>query len=187
MSHKEIIVKLARLLDKSKIPYMLIGGQAVLLHGMVRLTEDIDITLGVDVDKLEFVKKILKDGGLIIPGNVDDVFVKKTNVLIGVDKTTGIRIDFIFSFTAYEQSAIKRAKKIKMDNFNIHFATCEDTIIHKMFASRPRDLEDVKVLLEINRKKLDLKYVRKCLKEFSDAAGHDLLKDFIKLSKLSRY
>ena len=31
---------------------MLIGGQAVLLYGEPRLTRDIDITLGVDVDKI---------------------------------------------------------------------------------------------------------------------------------------
>ncbi len=31
---------------------MLIGGQAVLLHGEPRLTQDIDVTLGVGLDRL---------------------------------------------------------------------------------------------------------------------------------------
>ncbi len=34
-------------LSHRDIPFMLIGGQAVLLHGGPRLTQDIDITLGV--------------------------------------------------------------------------------------------------------------------------------------------
>jgi hypothetical protein len=32
---------------------MIIGGQAVLLYGEPRLTKDIDITLGVNVDRLK--------------------------------------------------------------------------------------------------------------------------------------
>lgn len=183
MPYQEIIVRLARLFDKNKIPYMLIGGQAVLLYGMARLTEDIDITLGIDVDKLGLMKKILKDGGLSIPKDVDDIFVKKTNVLIGVDKTTGIRVDFIFSFTPYEQKAMQRAKKIGMNSYRICFASCEDTIIHKIFASRPRDLEDVKIIFEKNKKTLDMGYIKKWLKDFSEIAGHDLVKEFLKLLK----
>jgi hypothetical protein len=36
---------------------MVIGGQAVLLHGESRLTRDIDITLGVDASRLEKVRE----------------------------------------------------------------------------------------------------------------------------------
>lgn len=182
MSHQEIIVKLAQLLKNNKIPYMLIGGQAVLLHGMARLTQDIDITLGVDVDKLGLMKKILKGGDLLIPDNVDDDFIKKTNVLIAVDQASGIKIDLIFSFTVYEKEAIKRARKVKINNYVVRFASCEDTIIHKMFAARPRDLEDVRGLLNINKEKLDLKYIEKWLKEFSGIADCDLTKEFRKIA-----
>ena len=38
---EEILSKLALTLDKSSIPYMIIGGQAVLLYGEPRLTRDI--------------------------------------------------------------------------------------------------------------------------------------------------
>ncbi|MGD2153343.1 MAG: hypothetical protein PVG79_08735 [Gemmatimonadales bacterium] len=46
------IAKIARELQARQLPFMLIGGQAVLLHGSPRLTEDIDITLGVDPGRL---------------------------------------------------------------------------------------------------------------------------------------
>ncbi len=36
---------------------MLIGGQAVLLHGRPRLTEDIDVTLGLPPDQLPRVRE----------------------------------------------------------------------------------------------------------------------------------
>ena len=45
-----LIQRIGRQLDASRIPYMIIGGQAVLLYGRPRLTRDIDITLGVNTD-----------------------------------------------------------------------------------------------------------------------------------------
>jgi hypothetical protein len=45
---ERLIARIGRELSDRRIPYMLIGGQAVLLHGEPRLTQDIDITLGVD-------------------------------------------------------------------------------------------------------------------------------------------
>ena len=178
---QKLITKIARHLDKNNIPYMLIGGQAVLLYGMVRLTEDIDITLGIDIDKLSLTKKLLKEIGLVIPKNIDDAFVKKTNVLVGIDKATGIRIDFIFSFTPYEKQALKRARKVRLNNYNVSFASCNDTIIHKIFAGRPRDLEDAGILLKKNMKTLDIAYIKKWLREFSDIAGHNLVKELEKI------
>lgn len=178
---KELIVNIAKQLDKNNIPYMLIGGQAVLLYGQLRLTEDIDITLGIDIDGLNKMKSILQEMGLVIPKNVEDSFVKKTNVLIGIDKETGIRIDFIFSFTPYEKQALKRAKKVKINNYNVSFASCEDTIIHKMFAGRARDSEDVRILWEKNKKALNIAYIKKWLKGFSAIAERDLVKGFIRI------
>ncbi|MEN6375282.1 MAG: hypothetical protein ABFD75_10965 [Smithella sp.] len=49
---EKIICSISSALKDRNIPYMLIGGQAVLIYGEPRLTRDIDITLGVDVDKL---------------------------------------------------------------------------------------------------------------------------------------
>lgn len=40
-----LLSRLTRELDGEEIGFMLIGGQAVLLHGRPRLTEDIDVTL----------------------------------------------------------------------------------------------------------------------------------------------
>ncbi len=53
----------------------------------------------------------------------------------------------------------------------------EDLIIHKMVAGRPRDLEDVKSVLNRNPD-LDVPYVLHWLRAFSDALGYSLLDPF---------
>ena len=41
---KDLLEKIALGLEEAGMPYMIIGGQAVLLHGEPRLTRDIDAT-----------------------------------------------------------------------------------------------------------------------------------------------
>ena len=58
-------------------------------------------------------------------------------VLPVLEKGTGIRVDFIFSFTPYETQAIARANKILLYGQEVCFASPEDLIFHKIFAEDP--------------------------------------------------
>jgi predicted nucleotidyltransferase len=173
-------------LKKHNIPYMIIGGQAVLLYGEPRLTRDIDITLGVNVDYLEKLLTVVQELSLKpIPEDIE-LFVQKTMVLPALEETTGIRVDFIFSFTPYETEAIKRAKKIKIMAQEVCFASPEDVIIHKIFAGRPRDIEDVRSII-LKNPEMDTKYIQDWLKEFDASSERkDFLKTFEEVLKDSR-
>jgi len=108
---ERLIKKTVQNLDREKIPYMIIGGQAVLLYGSPRLTRDIDITLGIDTDKFLLIERLCKKLGLkILPENPEN-FARDTKVLPCEETRLRIRVDFIFSFTPYEKQAIKRVKK----------------------------------------------------------------------------
>jgi hypothetical protein len=50
---ERLLEQIAAELASRSIPYLIVGGQAVLVHGEPRLTRDIDITLGVDVDRFD--------------------------------------------------------------------------------------------------------------------------------------
>lgn len=171
---QDLIIKLTRELDAHAIPYMIIGGQAVLLHGEPRLTKDIDITLGVDTDKSAEVMSCVKNLGLKLLVENPDEFMKNTMVLPVQEQTTGIRIDFIFSYSEYERLAITRAKKIKLGETVINFVAAEDLVIHKIIAGRPRDLEDAKSVL-IKNINLDRVYIQKWLGDFGVALEKDFL------------
>lgn len=161
----ELIARVAGTLEQWGLPYMIIGGQAVLLYGVPRLTKDIDITLGIDTTGLDKVVEAVKAMDLeIIPGDFRS-FVQKTYVLPTRDPKSGIRVDFIFSYTPYEIQAIARANRVELMKTAIMFASVEDVIVHKLFAGRPRDLEDVRSIL-IKTPKLDREYVRRWLAEF---------------------
>ena len=161
----KLLVTIAKNLEKAEIPYMIIGGQAVLQYGEARLTNDIDVTLGVDVDKLSIVLKLVRRVGLEILRNDVRKFVKQTYVLPVREMESGIRIDFIFSNSSYEKQAIQRSKGIRINKQLVQFASVEDVIIQKIIAGRPRDLEDISKLI-VKQKKFNTRYIRKWLKTF---------------------
>ena len=180
---EEILARIGKSFVKCNIPYMIIGGQAVLLYGEPRLTRDIDITLGVNTDRLNQFLTILQEIPLKpIPEDIES-FVKQTMVLPALEETTGIRVDFIFSFTPYETEAIKRAKNINILNQEVSFASVEDVVIHKIFAGRPRDLEDARTIV-LKNPDIDNSYIRDWLKEFDASIGNkDFLKTFMDILK----
>lgn len=168
-----ILARLGATLDESNLPYMIIGGQAVLLYGEPRLTRDIDITLGVGIDHLDALLQVISQIPLTaLPENVA-AFVKQTMVLPAIDESTGIRVDFIFSFTPYESQAITRANRIKILGQDVSFARVEDLIIHKIFAGRPRDMEDVRIML-LKNQEIDARYIETWLMEFDAAADEKI-------------
>ena len=165
---ERLIKNIAKCLSEEKIPYMIIGGQAVLLYGTPRLTRDIDITLGVDTDKFSLIEKVCRKLKLkILPEDPID-FARTTKVLPAEDVKLRIRVDFIFSFTQYEAQAVKRSKRVLINGYPVKFASCEDIIIHKMLAARAIDEEDIKNILIKNKNSIDVRYIKKWLGEFSN-------------------
>jgi predicted nucleotidyltransferase len=179
---ERLLKKVAIQLKRASIPYMVIGGQAVLLYGEPRLTRDIDITLGIGVEELSKVKKILQNMGLKILVKKDKEFVAKTMVLPALDRESGIRIDFTFSYSLYERQAIERAKDIKLGRTSVRFASLEDLVIHKVIAGRARDLEDVRSVL-LKNLRYDSQYIEKWLAEFDQSLEEHFLKVFKSIEK----
>jgi predicted nucleotidyltransferase len=177
-----LIKRIAQCLDENKVPYMIIGGQAVLLYGTPRLTRDIDITLGVDTDQFLVIDKLCRDLDLRVLSDDPERFAVQTKVLPAEDPASRIRVDFIFSFTPYERQAIERANAVPMEGYPVKFASREDVIIHKMFAARAVDHEDVRNILAKSRQRIDLAYIKRWLSEFGSLPEHErICEDFEKL------
>ncbi|HXJ91480.1 MAG TPA: nucleotidyl transferase AbiEii/AbiGii toxin family protein [Terriglobia bacterium] len=172
----ELLEKLAQGLDARDVPYMVIGGQAVLVYGEPRMTRDIDVTLGIGPEGLAKVEDLMLTLGLTTLPESPAEFVHQRMVLPCKDEESGFRIDFIFSFTPYERQAIERARSVQVGNTKVRFASPEDLIIHKMVAGRPRDEEDVRgILLKTS---VDVPYIENWLRQFDQALGRGTLERF---------
>ena len=172
-----LLARLSRGLQKRKVPFMIIGGQAVLLHGEPRLTQDVDISLGVGPTHLPDILAVCEELDLEpLPADVQD-FVLSTFVLPAADRETGIRVDLIFSTTTYEAEAISRAQPVEVGGAVVPFATAEDLIIHKLFAGRPRDIEDAGGVVRRKGLELDWDYLSHWIADFALVPGRKDLPD----------
>src|SRR5687767_3369683 len=104
----ELLEGIALALEVRDIPYMMIGAQALLLHGEPRLTRDIDVALGADLNALPLVIEAARDLPLELLADPES-FTRRTMVLPCREVASGIRVDFIFSHLPYESEAIARA------------------------------------------------------------------------------
>ena len=179
---ERLLKKTALQLKKASIPYMVIGGQALLLYGEPRLTRDIDIALGMGVNELNKLKEVISGVGLKILVKKEKKFVEQNMVLPTMDEKSGIRVDFIFSFSPYERQAIERAKDIRLGRTWVRFASLEDVVIHKVIAGRARDLEDIKSIL-LKNPTYDSEDIEKWLEEFDKSLGEQFLKVFRNIEK----
>ncbi len=170
---EKLLERIAQSLRNAGIPYMIIGGQAVLLYGEPRLTKDIDVTLGADLSRLENVLSAVRE--MKITPLVDpETFTRETMVLPCSDPETGIRVDMIFSFSPFEQLAIEHARSVRIGETDVRFASLEDLLIHKLIAGRARDLEDARIVL-LKNPSADLDYIRHWLAEFSKLTDENYL------------
>lgn len=177
----EVLQRVARVLGAARMPYMVIGGQAVLVHGEPRLTRDIDVTLGVGIDRLPDVLRVVDAAGLQ-PLVEPESFVRDTMVLPCSDAGSGVRVDLVFSESGFEREAIRRATPVRVGEVEVRFATPEDLVVQKVVAGRPRDLEDVRSVLA-RQPALDRGRVEQLLRQFEQVVDLPLIERWREASR----
>lgn len=178
----ELLDKVTFALENKNISYLVIGGQAVLVHGRARLTNDIDIIIKATLNDVVTVKEICENLGLTYLDKNIESFVKKTMVMPVYDENSKFRVDIIFAFSDFELNAIERAIKVNIKNRDIKFASLEDLIVFKIFAGRAEDISDVEKLILIN-KTYDRGYILKWLGKFDEQPGLNLTQKYLEIER----
>lgn len=163
---EKALIEIASFLNRIKTPYMVIGGLANIFWGQPRSTFDVDITISVPEPEIAKTIKRLS-GSFKVLTKVPLSFVKDTRVL-PLETKNGYRIDLIFALLPYEEEAIKRATKKRVNRHWVRVCSIEDLIIHKIISTRNKDIEDVRQILSDQKKKIDRKYLEPKIKELAE-------------------
>lgn len=147
-------------LSREKIDFALMGGFALQAAGVTRTTRDIDLlVLSEDSPKIKEI--MLKHRYELLYESEEVLNFTSKNFEMG-------RVDFLLARRKYTLAMLKRAKEepILGGKFKIKVLSAEDQIGLKVQASsnNPKrlhqDMADVRMLLENNYSKLDLKLIR---------------------------
>jgi uncharacterized nucleotidyltransferase DUF6036 len=146
---------------------MVIGGIAVIAHGVARQTIDIDAT--ILATRLEPSHIIETLAGCSIRPRVADVleFAERSQVLLLVHETTRVTLEVSLAFSSFEQEALERAIVMDFGGVRIPVAVPEDLVIYKALAWRDQDRYDIEQLLTLHGDHIDLERVRLFVREFA--------------------
>lgn len=150
--------------NRRRIKYLLIGGLAVNLHGIPRLTQDLDLLVGMKPSNLlKLVRSLLSLGYKSRPPvnpldlanpEVRVKWIKEKNMKVFTffhSKIPAQEIDIlIFSPISFEDAYQKRVVK-RADNLRIPVISIPDLIKMKEKLTRKSDISDVKMLKLILR------------------------------------
>ena len=152
------ILEFIRLLSVHKVRYLIIGGEAVIYYGHVRLTGDVDFFYDRAMDNTEALYAALKEfwEGKV-PGFESPAEFLKKGAIIQFGRPPN-RIDLIneISGVPFEKAWPNRTLEdveIKDQNYSVFYIGLEDLIINKRQAKRYKDLEDLKYLTAIDNMK----------------------------------
>lgn len=152
-----------RLFDELRVPYALIGGLAVSVHGIPRPTHDLDFTISIDRSQLPRLYEESEKLGYSVSdshasGWVDSVAGMPPVRVRQWIQGKAIDIDIFLSESRFPESLIERRLQLEVDGVAAWVATPEDLILLKLVAARPRDIGDVLDIL-LAQGQLDDKYL----------------------------
>jgi hypothetical protein len=147
--------------DKAKLKYVIVGGYALALHGIVRATMDIDIVLSLNLKDFEMAESTLEKIGLQsrLPVRAKDVismrkeYIENRNLIAWsfVDyKNPSRQLDILITNDLKDFSV----EKISLAGRKINVVSLNDLLKMKQKAGRPQDLVDVQSIKDkLNEKK----------------------------------
>jgi len=144
------LAALAATLEEIGAPAMVIGGIAVIAHGVPRQTADIDATVWAEAVELEALLRVLAGHG-IRPRIADALAVaRRHQVILLRHEPSGTPVELILAWLPFERDALARATPVDFGGVRIRVATPEDLVVYKAVAWRDRDRADIERLLALH-------------------------------------
>lgn len=178
----ELLAALAPVLDRWG-RWCLFGAQAVVVHGVPRLSADVDVTLALAPDTPDRFALDMQAAGfaLRVP---DPDFVRRTRVMPFVHQPTGMPLDVVLAGSGLEDEFLDRAVPTDLGGTAVPVIDVADLLIAKVLAGRPKDVDDAGALWRLHRGKVDTTRVRQTLRLLEEALSQsDLVATFETLSR----
>jgi|SRR5437879_3702386 len=159
-----IYFELLKAMEDKGIRYVVVGGVAVVLHGFVRATMDLDLVVSLDADNtgrfLQLVKELGYRPKMPIPLEQFADPAKRREWI----ETKGMRVfslhhsmrvpELVDVFTSepipFDELQARRVR-VPVEGISVSIASRRDLKVLKRAAGRPQDLQDIAALDELER------------------------------------
>ncbi len=151
-------------LYEKKIKYLVVGGLAVNLYGVPRVTQDVDVIISTDKSNILKVVEALTDLGYVsrLPLNPKDLadkekldsWIKNKNLksfsFYNKDQNYKV-VDILLVHPLNFEKSFENKVVRKMGKIKIYLASIDDLIKTKEFSGRNQDYSDINMLKTVKR------------------------------------
>jgi len=151
-------------LFKNNVKYLLVGGLAVGLYGIPRITQDMDIIISMEKENILKLNRILKELRYIprLPVNPDDLgnktilneWITEKNLKVfnfyNKDKEYK-RIDILIEHPLDFEKSYQNKITRKVKDIKIYLVSIDDLIKMKQLVGRNQDISDIALLNKVKK------------------------------------
>lgn len=156
-------------LEATAVPWMVIGGIAVISHGVRRMTTDIDAVVRGDAISLEALLRAFAKFDIKPRIQGAKAFAQENLVLLLRHQRTGVDLDISLAWTAFEHEALAARIRPRHGSITFPMARVDDLVVYKTLAARPKDIDDAAALLLLHAE-VDVRRIRQRLTELAAMA-----------------
>src|SRR5260221_383484 len=170
MNSAHVFREIVAALDRADIPYMVVGSFASNLYGTGRGTQDIDLVVSADADRIRALLNILPKTQYYFDVDTALEACKRKSMFNILDMESGWKIDIIFEKpTPFHRQAFLRRAAAQIEQVPLFAARAEDVIISKLewakMGGSLRQIEDVAGILKVQESALNYAEIEKWVKE----------------------
>lgn len=158
----EVLSALRGTFELLELNWYVFGAQAALVHGAVRMTADVDVTVFTGDLTTEALVTALAANGFELRG-VETDFVRETRVLPLIHLATGINADVVLGGPGLEELFHSRVESADLGGTTVPVAAAEDVVAMKILSGRPKDRDDVIAIIAAQGSALNHQRVRETL------------------------
>ncbi|MEK7722209.1 MAG: DUF6036 family nucleotidyltransferase [Elusimicrobiota bacterium] len=154
-------------MDSLGIAYMVTGGSAVSFWGQIRTTADIDMVIQIPPSRILELVAELKDEAYIDEEDLKQAVSTKRMFNV-IYNATAFKVDFAVMDEAnpYAKEEFSRRKKLEIAGRPLWVISPEDLVLSKLrwmqsTGGSERQLQDCRSIVELNKGRLDEKYMEK--------------------------
>jgi hypothetical protein len=134
-----------RLLNASRVSYLVIGGYAVAYHGYVRYTGDLDIFVELSVSNATRLVSALRDFGFNLPQLKPALFLQKGRIVrLGYEP---MRLEILNDIDGVSfEECYRERRRSRVGGLSINFIDLTHLLKNKRASGRQKDLADLEAL-----------------------------------------
>ncbi|MGB9895444.1 MAG: DUF6036 family nucleotidyltransferase [Thermoproteota archaeon] len=160
---------LVKVLENSKINYVIVGGLISIYYGRPRLTQDIDVIVEATEEELERLATILKKENFEVDERelIENVLNLKSHYTVFHSNFPILHADIKGVYNELDKEVINNKLRMEIFNTQTWIESLEDIIVAKLVYGSQQDYEDAFAVVVAQEEKIDMKVLVRKARKFN--------------------